>query len=319
MFNIFSTEIDVFGLDLSSPGSLKLAKVTKQKKEKLLVSLGGKKMDKDVIIGGKVRNQEKLTQSIKELIKEVMGEKVTTEYVALSIPERSCFLKTVRMPAMDRKDLFSAILYEAENQFPLPTSDLYMDFRVLSEERKQKEMDVLMVASPKNILDLYVGAVEESGLIPYMIENSPLSLRRALLDEEAKSPTLLLDVNDREVTCGIFFQGCVRFTISFERDPLSDRKDSEESYFKAVAMEAHKCLEYHKKNHQGEQEIRRIIISGEIAEKKKIKEAIFSETGIDVESGKPFFKIDRESVPMSGDALSYATAVGVALKPLLKS
>ncbi len=319
MFKIFNKEIDAFGLDLSSPEYLKMAKIVKEKNELKLALLNQKKIKDSSIVGGKVKNLQNLSRSIKEFTEETMKGKFSTKYVTLAIPEESCFLKTIKMPAMNRRELASAIYYEAENHFPFSAESLYIDFHVVSREHfPTGDIDVLVVACPKEILDQYVLAVERAGFINYMIESAPFAIVRSFLNQQKEKPFLFININNNSVTYIIFAQKCIRFTTSFERSPSIKSKNTEENYQNMIIAKTFECLEYYSRNHEEKESVSEIIISGDFKGVKGIKEKLFSETETTTLIGDSFLKINKNLTSVSQNNHSYGVVIGVALKPFLE-
>lgn len=213
---LFSLKPESFALDISDP-SLKLIKLNKSGDDLRLASFGETKLGQGIIKKGEIKKENELIDAIKKSITEVEGEKIKTKYVSCSLPEEKAFLQVIRMPKMSEEDLKSAIVYEAENYIPLPIESVYLDFQIISNEDDSQEMEVLIAAFPKNIVDSYTNCLKKAGLKILSLEVESLAIARALVEKEfSKQPLLLIDFGFSRTGFVIFSGKSVRFTSSIQ-------------------------------------------------------------------------------------------------------
>jgi type IV pilus assembly protein PilM len=199
-----------FGLDISDL-SLKFLMLKKKGKKFSVVSFGESKIEPGIIESGEVKNEEKLAGIIKEITK-----RVKTKYVVASLPEEKAFLQVIKMPLMSEEDLKSAILFEAENYIPLPVNEVYLDCEIVSSvHADSKNLDVLLAAIPKRVVDPYLRVLKKAGLKPIAFEIESLSIARALIkDQKTTQPVLIIDLGATRSSFVIFSGNSVRFTCS---------------------------------------------------------------------------------------------------------
>jgi type IV pilus assembly protein PilM len=199
-----------FGLDISDL-SLKFLMLKKKGKKFSVVSFGESKIEPGMIESGEVKNEEKLAGIIKEITK-----RVKTKYVVASLPEEKAFLQVIKMPLMSEEDLKSAILFEAENYIPLPVNEVYLDCEIVSSvHAASKNLDVLLAAIPKRVVDPYLRVLKKAGLKPIAFEIESLSIARALIkDQKTTQPVLIIDLGATRSSFVIFSGNSVRFTCS---------------------------------------------------------------------------------------------------------
>jgi type IV pilus assembly protein PilM len=120
------------------------------------------------------------------------------------------------MPLMSEEDLKSAILFEAENYIPLPVNEVYLDCEIVSSvHTASKNLDVLLAAIPKRIVDPYLRVLKKAGLKPIAFEIESLSIARALIkDQKTTQPVLIIDLGATRSSFVIFSGNSVRFTCS---------------------------------------------------------------------------------------------------------
>jgi len=214
MLDFFNLKPEFFALDISNL-SLKIAKLKKNRDHLRLEALGDLKIKKGIIKNGEIKDEEKLTKSINDAVEKVKGKKLKIKHVACCLPEEQSFLQIIKMPIMSSEDLKSAIIFEAENYIPLPIEDVYLDFEILRKDVEKKEIEILLVALPKKIVDPYVRCLKGAGLKPLFLEVESLSIARSLINKKLSSKALLLiDLGLTRTGFIVFSDGSIRFTSS---------------------------------------------------------------------------------------------------------
>ncbi len=212
MLDFLNLKPEFFGLDISD-FSLKIAKIKKGKEFLELESFSETEIAPGIIKKGEIKKQEELTKIIKKAILEVNGKKIETKHVICSLPEEKAFLQVVKMPKMSKQDLGSAILYEAENYIPLPIEKVYLDFQIVSFADNAKEIEVLIVALPRQSVDFYISCLKKAGLQPLCLEIESLAIARALIKNKTSDKTvLLIDLGLTKTGFIVFSGNCVRFS-----------------------------------------------------------------------------------------------------------
>ncbi len=212
MLDFLNLKPEFFGLDISD-FSLKIAKIKKGREFLELESFSETEIAPGIIKKGEIKKQEELTKIIKKAILEVNGKKIETKHVICSLPEEKAFLQVVKMPKMSKQDLGSAILYEAENYIPLPIEKVYLDFQIVSFADNAKEIEVLIVALPRQSVDFYISCLKKAGLQPLCLEIESLAIARALIKNKTSDKTvLLIDLGLTKTGFIVFSGNCVRFS-----------------------------------------------------------------------------------------------------------
>ncbi|WP_446893565.1 type IV pilus biogenesis protein PilM, partial [Acinetobacter sp. NS4_7] len=80
--------------------------------------------------------------------------KITSKRVASALPVAKVFTRVIELPPMNPADLGAAVRLEAEQYIPVPLPDLYIDYEII--ESKADQIQVLMVAAPRAIVDSYL-------------------------------------------------------------------------------------------------------------------------------------------------------------------
>jgi type IV pilus assembly protein PilM len=109
----------------------------------------------------------------------VQAQKLRTREVALSVSGHSVIIKKISLPAMTAEELAESIKWEAEQYIPFDINDVYLDYEVLKERPEQGQMDVLLVAAKREVVDEYIGVVRDAGLEPVVVDVDCLTIQNA--------------------------------------------------------------------------------------------------------------------------------------------
>ena len=212
-----SLEPEAFGMDFSDL-RLRITKLKKKGKFFDLVSWNEATIPEGVIENGEILDKEKLILIIKDIVDKTKGQKITTKHVIVSLPEQKAFLQVIKIPKMNNNELKTAIPFEAENYIPMPINQVYLDYELVSSESSSaKNLDVLIGAMSKDVVDLYSSCIKEAGLVPEVLEVESQSIARALIKNYFSSaPVLIIDFGKSTASFIVFSGRSLRFTSSID-------------------------------------------------------------------------------------------------------
>lgn len=171
MFDIrglFAGEKQLAGLDIGS-SSIKLAEIHDTSKGRSLGRFSQIPLAKGVIVDGAVVEQETLTATIKELYKKSGCKR---RMIVTSISGHAVIVKKVTFSQMDEAELFELIHDEAEKYLPFEdAATVDFDCQILGDHPyNPSQMEVLLVAAKKEVIQGYTKSIEAAGLIPVIID-----------------------------------------------------------------------------------------------------------------------------------------------------
>ncbi len=222
MLNFLSLKLEAFGLDISD-SSLKIIKLEKERRGFSVSSFNSMEIKRGVVEIGIIKDEKTLAKIIKSAYEKAKGKKIQTKYVVASLPEEESFLQVIQMPRMSPEELKSAVIFEVENYIPLPIDQVYLDFQAIAPIKDGLDhIDVLVVATPKHVVNSYVSCLKSAGLIPLILESESQSTIRALVkDETSECPLVALDLGENKTDFIVFAGRSIRFTHSI---PISQRQ-----------------------------------------------------------------------------------------------
>lgn len=338
--------MNFFGLDIGSH-SLKVAQVEKTGDKYRLIALGVAPTPAGGILSEAPADITALSESIKKLQAEA---KITTDNVAVALPEDKVFTRVIEIPPLTESELASAINWEAEQFIPIPLSEVTLDYQIISrpEKGESKKMEVLLIAAPKQLIEKYLKALESAGLRPVSLETEIIAIARSVASPDS-APTLVVDLGARATDMAIVASGQIVFTrsIGTAGEALTRAVASElkldpaqaEEYKKAygvdprqlegkvkgaigpilevVAKEMEKALEFYRSKH-AENPVKRAVLTGGTAGLPEVVSLLAQKLGIEVQLADPFARLEKEAEILAklpeGAAPLYAIAIGLALK-----
>ncbi len=166
----------LLGLDIGT-SSIKLVELTESKGNYRLKNFGISKLPKETIVNGVIINADPLIQSIRNLLSNL---KITKKDTVISISGHPVIIKKISLPFMSEEELEPVISTEAEQYIPFDLDEVNMDFQILGvNEENPDQMDVMLVAAKKAMIEEYVDSLKNAGLRPRIIDIDVFALENA--------------------------------------------------------------------------------------------------------------------------------------------
>ncbi len=325
MLEFLSLNPEVFGLDIND-GSLKIIKLKKKRGIFDLVSYNETKIKPGIIKNGVIQDEAGLTEAIKLVCATVKGKKLNTKYVVASLPEEKSFLQVIQMPKMAESELLNALPFEAENYIPLPIDQVYLGFKAITPaEDHSEQLDVLIAAMPKKIVDSYNTCLKKAGLVPFGLEVESEAIARALIKSETNTPpAIILDIEENKVGFIVFSGHSIRFTCSFPINLSRLRVSGSDPALNDLVLQLKKYIGFYQDNISREplsedKSALKIILCGQANNLKGLAEILLKELNMPVELGNPWINVfpdgsDKDFLNFYKEPLSFSAAIGLALR-----
>ena len=163
----FSKGRGIVGLDIGS-NSIKAIELKKTKRGYQLIHFGMLPLPSEAIVDGALMNSNAIVDAITELFQK---EKIKTREVATSLSGHSVIIKKIRLPQMTEEELEESIQWEAEQYIPFDISDVNLDVQILNTDTQDVgQMEVILVAAKKDMINDYVSVISECGLTPLIMD-----------------------------------------------------------------------------------------------------------------------------------------------------
>ena len=243
--SLFNPLSSAFGLDIGDR-SFKLIQITKYGHSLSpyhITAWGVIDIPEGVMERGEIKNMDKAVEALIKLLHTTKG-KVKSHAVVSCLPEVKTFIKIIELePNTTTEGVKKAILNEIEQNIPLPSSEIYFDWQILSNENeekqlfsledkkrqekkeisKKKKMRVLLGAAPKKLVEDYLVLLERSGLDPTALEIEAVAIGRAIISENEKTPEALgiIDIGATRSSLVIHDANALQMSVSIPISGLS--------------------------------------------------------------------------------------------------
>jgi len=128
----------------------------------------------ELIVDGTIIDSLRLIDSLKELARKA---KIKTKDVVISIAgHSSVIIKRVALPDMSEEELSESIKFEAEQYIPFDIEDVNLDFQILGPKEEPGQMDVILIAVKKDIINEYISVVKEAGFNCLIVDVNSFAL-----------------------------------------------------------------------------------------------------------------------------------------------
>ncbi|HEB89481.1 MAG TPA: type IV pilus assembly protein PilM [Deltaproteobacteria bacterium] len=223
----------VIGLDIGS-SSVKAVEITQKSKDKgfELRSLGQAALPHEAIVQGAFLNSSAIVDSIREAID---SGRISGKEVAASVSGHSVIVKRVNVPQMTREELEDQIQWEAEQYIPFDVNEVNLDFQILDANEEEGQMDVLLVAAKKDLIDDYYQVITEAGLTPVAIDVAGFAVQNAFelnYEQDPAAVTALVNIGSQVVNINVLRNGVPAFT----RDIMTGGAQYTEEIQKALSV-----------------------------------------------------------------------------------
>jgi len=121
----------------------------------------------EAIVDGEIMDRELVIQALQECA-EKAG--VGREPVATAVCGRAVIVKKIVMDKMSAEDAREAIFWEAEQHVPFDIDDITLDFQILNEDIGAGQMEILLVAAKKDMVQTHAEMIRDAGFQPMVIE-----------------------------------------------------------------------------------------------------------------------------------------------------
>lgn len=143
-----------------------------------------------------------LADLLKDMLQKNIVGTLPSEQVVVSIPTNVTYSRSVTLPKAAVRKLDDAIALEASQYIPVALSELNLSYEILSET--EENIDILMSAAPKRIIDTVTEACNSVGLTVLAVQPSINAVARLItLTEQGHLPTVIVDIGAADTDLAI--------------------------------------------------------------------------------------------------------------------
>lgn len=340
----------LIGVDISS-SAVKVLELSKSADQYKVERYAVEPLPQNAVVEHKITEVDAVSQAVERAIKR-SGTRV--KHVAVAIPAAHVITKTIKMAArLSDQERQTQIEMDADHYIPYPLDEVNMDYSVLGPSGDNpEEVDVLMAACRKEVVDDYLAVIQQPGLVPavvdietYAAENAysliaasmpggGMEKTIAILDVGATTTNISVVHNNRSVyTRDHNFGGRQlteeiqrRYGLSYEEAGLAKKQgglpdnyatDVLRPFMEAMTQEIMRALQFFYSSSPFNS-VDQILLAGGCAQIPGIDELVAARVGVPAIVANPFAQMALSSrvkpQHLSNDAPSLLICCGLALR-----
>jgi type IV pilus assembly protein PilM len=175
--SLFSKE-STLGIDIGS-SCIKAVEVAPTARGWELAGAAVAPCPRDTIKDGVVNDVHEVAAAIRTMLRDA-GIRATGAICGISGSQ--VIVRQVQFPKMPEVSLRKSIKYEASKYISSSMEDSIVEFEIIGDAEEPGQMNVWLVASPREMIDTRIRALEEAGLEPLVIDVEAFALIRSIVE-----------------------------------------------------------------------------------------------------------------------------------------
>jgi type IV pilus assembly protein PilM len=157
---MFGKKKSIVGLDIGS-SCVKAVELAPSGSGWRLERFGLAPLPPEAIVQGSFMNAPAITNAVREAIGR---GRIKAKDVATSVSGHAVIVKKIALPAQTPEELNETIRWEAEQYIPFDVNEVNIDHQILGQDSIGGQMDVLLVAAKKDLINDYRTVISDAGL-----------------------------------------------------------------------------------------------------------------------------------------------------------
>jgi type IV pilus assembly protein PilM len=182
------------GLDIGS-SLIKIVEIDHSGSRPKVVHFGCTRLLPEAIVEGEIMDRGLVIDGIMECVQQ---SGIDTDSVVSAVSGRAVIVKKVIMDKMTPEDAQEAIFWEAEQHVPFDIDDVCLDFQILNEDIGANQMEVLLVAAKKDMVNVHAGLIRDAGLNPTIIDVDSFAVQNCFESSRKNTVSSMDDSDDEE-------------------------------------------------------------------------------------------------------------------------
>ncbi|MFC4767987.1 type IV pilus biogenesis protein PilM [Effusibacillus consociatus] len=266
---------------------------------------------KNVYDNGRIRDVQRFASELSALFDTYDLPK---KGITVSLPSSMVALRMLSMPKVNRKQMEQMLQFQIQNEIRLPFADPVYDFDSYPSSFHSEDT-ILLVATPRDLVNGLVEAFREAGLRLAAIEAKGFSILRAVkaLDKLPETETIVAEFGVHRIDAHFYKKGCLLMTrpLDIRADDYVQQPDYPDSFSRDLSYQIQRSISFVQYSlKQRDTAIDTIFLTGHVPDGERLAECLATQLDIAVKIlDKP---ADRQlNQPLNVISLS---ATGAALR-----
>lgn len=177
MLQIFKSKSPLIGVDISST-SVKLLELSHRGDSYQVESYAVVPLPPGVVVEKNIKDSDTLAEIIR---KTLIKSQSSAKFAAVALPDSAVINKIIQLDkSLSDEEMEMQIMLESDKFIPYPLEEVRLDFDVLSQADNHPDLvDVMVVASRAENVNIRVDALAESGLDVKVVDVESYAIERA--------------------------------------------------------------------------------------------------------------------------------------------
>jgi type IV pilus assembly protein PilM len=172
---LFGGKKTTIGLDIGS-GLIKVAVVDHSKKQPELVKVAITPLLADAIVEGEVMDPGIVSDAVRGALS---AAGVKSKNVVTAVGGRDVIIKKIQIERVKEAQARELMRWEAEQHVPFDMESVELDFQILDPDGAGDEMQVLLVAAKRELIENKLRILTDAGLAPTLVDVDAFALHNA--------------------------------------------------------------------------------------------------------------------------------------------
>ncbi|MFH1745318.1 MAG: type IV pilus assembly protein PilM, partial [bacterium] len=206
--SLFTSINSYLGVDIGS-SNIKIVELAKDNERPRLLTYG---FSEDI----KNFDWQKNVKTTAQIINKICDEAgVSTKSAIAALPTFSVFSSVLNLSNVNKRELSSAIHWEAKKVIPLPLDEMILDWQEIKDgaNNKNNNIKVLLTGAPRTLINKYIEIFKEARINLLSLETETFSLIRSILGND-KSRAALVEIGAGTTDVSIVDKGIPMFNRS---------------------------------------------------------------------------------------------------------
>ncbi|MGH7570276.1 MAG: type IV pilus biogenesis protein PilM [Gemmatimonadota bacterium] len=146
---------------------IRLVAIERKGSRPRLVAYEREPVEPEAVVAGEIMDFHGLAEALRR-VRERSG--IRRRPAATSVSGRDVIVKRVRMDRMREAEARQIMRWEAEQHVPFDIDSVSLDFEILDPEGNDRQMEVVIVAAKKDLVESRMRLLEEGGFEPAVID-----------------------------------------------------------------------------------------------------------------------------------------------------
>lgn len=194
------------GIDISDR-TIEVVEIEKSGKSIKIKGKNRKSISVGLVENGRIKNEEKLAEILKKLLKEAKPSSITNRRVVFGLPASQIYAFAFETENANKKRLKKAIEEKAERHIPIEKENLVYFYKTLQNKKeadKKNQIEILLLAADKNVLKEWHNFFNRIDIEMEFFDMESSAIFRGLFAKKPEKPICIIDLGARTTNVSIF-------------------------------------------------------------------------------------------------------------------